>query len=553
MQVPDERELLLESQLLEYEGRFPLSMLLSKLLVLKELTEERGDITRSHHWAQQIINEATKEKLGELEGDELRYAVGTLRKAYMYRAREDFETFLKAMEWDRDPSQRFYQPRQSVLKGVVKQMQALADGKLDVLGVSMPPRAGKTTLGILFICWLGGRFPNKSVLSAGYSSSLVQSFYDGAGEFISSPEYCFGDIFPESPLVSSNAKNLTLDLAQRRRYKTLTFRSIDGTVTGATEASSLLYLDDLVSGIEEATNLNRLESLWAKVSSDMLQRRKDGVPMLIIGTRWSLHDPLGKIELKYENDPRAHFMKLPAVDEYGNSNFDYAYNVGYSTEHYETLKNMTDEVTWQCVYMQNPIEREGLLFDDLKRFFEIPPTEPDDIFFWVDVAFGGVDYLAMPIAYQWGDDVYIVDTVFMRGDYKLTQPIVVGKILAHKARRGVFEANNGGDFYARDISEALKKEGYKCNITTERATSKNSKLSRIIQHAPTIKEFYYRDKSLYRNDEMYGVMMNQLTSFVQSGQNRHDDAPDSLAGLSTMLRHLKLRPPIFMDRRAIGL
>ena len=168
----------------------------------------------------------------------------------MYRARESFETFLKAMDWDRLPEHRFYEPRMRVLKPVVDKMQELADGKLDVLGVSMPPRVGKTTLGLLYIIWLGGRQPHKSILSAGYSGTLVNSFYDGCMEFILSPEYRYSEIFPESPLVSSSAKNLTLDLSERRRYKTLTFRSIDGTVTGATEASSLLYLDDLVSGIE---------------------------------------------------------------------------------------------------------------------------------------------------------------------------------------------------------------------------------------------------------------------------------------------------------------
>lgn len=546
-------ELTLISQLKEYEGKFPLLLLLEKLVVLMQLTLDRGAYKESQKWAHEIIKEATRDKLRELNDLDAGKAVHILRRAYMHRAREDFDVFLKAMEWDRDPKQRFYQPRQDVLKPVVKKMQDLADKKLDVLVVSMPPRAGKTTLGILFIVWLAGKYPDKSILSAGYSSSLVGSFYDGAKEFMMSDEYCFNEIFPESPLISSNAKQLTLDLANWRRYKTLTFRSIDGTVTGATEASTLLYLDDLVSGIEEATNIIRLETLWSKVSSDMLQRRKDGVPMLVIGTRWSIHDPLGKIEAKYADDPRASFLKLPAVDDKGNSNFDYNYGVGYSTEHYAVLKNMTDEVTWQCVYMQNPIEREGLLFDDLKRFFEVPPSEPDDVFFWVDVAFGGRDYLSMPIAYQWGDDVYIVDVVFMRGTYKETQPIVAGKIMAHNARRGIFEANNGGDFYARDISDILKEKGYKCNITTARATSAMSKLSRIIQHAPAIKEWFFRDSENYRNDEMYGVMMSQLQAFVQSGQNVNDDAPDSLAGLATMMRSIKIRPPQFYDRGDIGL
>jgi len=554
MREQTERELIVLGQMKEYRGRMPLVMELEKATLLRQLCHARLAFTEAQRWAQHAIDIASKEKLATIQNmDELMKVVGLRRGAYMYRARDSFEAFLKAMDWEREPAKRFYEPRISVLKPVVDKMQDLADGKLDVLGISMPPRVGKTTLGLLYICWRAGRQPNKSILSAGYSGSLVNSFYDGCMEFLTSPEYTFLDIFPESPLVSSSAKNLTLDLSERRRYKSLTFRSIDGTVTGATEASELLYLDDLVSGIEEALNINRLDNLWNKVSSDLLQRKKNGVPTLIIGTRWSIYDPLGRIEAKYDGDPRACFMRLPALDDFGKSNFEYDFNVGFDTNHYLNLRSMTDRATWECVYMQNPIERDGLLFTELNRFFDVPHTAPDEKYAWVDVAFGGSDYLSMPIAYRWGDDIYVVDAVFIKGDYKITEPVVAGKIISHSLHRVVFEANNGGDFYARDIMKLLKEQGYTCNITTARAPGNASKLSRIIQHAPAIKEWLFRDVSLYSNEEMYGVMMNQLLSFVQTGKNVHDDAADSLAGLATMTRKIWYQQPTFVDRRAIGL
>lgn len=549
-----DKERTLIKQLEEYEGKMPLLMELRKLALLKQLSHDRRDYETSQMWSAKIINKATPKALGKLDTvDDTIKGAQILKDAYTYRAREKFESFLIAMDWDRPPEERFYEPRQMTLHRVVDKMQDLADGKLNVLTVSMPPRAGKTTLGILYIVWLAGRHPNKSILSAGYSSSLVNSFYDGCVEFITSPEYRFGQIFPESPLINSSAKNLTLDLRDRKRYKTLTFRSIDGTVTGATEASEILYLDDLVSGIEEAMNPKRLDSLWSKVSSDMLQRRKNGVPMLVIGTRWSIYDPLGRIEEKYSDRKDVCFIKLPALNDKGESNIDYKYGVGFSTAHYADLKRMTDRVTWECVYMQNPIERDGLLFTNLKRFYELPQDEPDDILFFTDVAFGGEDYLSMPIAYQWGDDVYISDVVFMKGDYMITEAVVEGKIKAHNIKRGTFEANNGGDFYSRDVAKALKDDGVHCNIKAERAQGSNGKLARIIQHAPAIKEFYFRDSSLYNEDEMYGVFMNQLQSFVQTGKSPHDDAPDSLAGLANMIRKRTICKPSFMSRRDLGL
>ena len=551
---PDTKELLLVDQLKEYEGQLPLVMELEKLILLKQLSHNRHDYDKAQEHVARIIELATKDTISKIEDiEDVKQAVSILKQAYTYRGRDNFEAFLIAMDWNRIPEIKFYEPRKKVLQSVVYDMQDLADGKLDVLAISMPPRAGKTTLGLLYILWRAGRTPQKSILSAGFSSSLVNSFYDGCTEFITSPEYRFADIFPESPLVSSSAKNMTLDLSERRRYKTLTFRSIDGTVTGATEASELLYLDDLVSGIEEAMNPKRLDGLWFKVTSDMLQRRKNGVPMLIIGTRWSIFDPLGRIESKYEDNVRARFIQLPALDDKGESNFDYEHGVGFNTAHYNDLKKMTDRVTWECVYMQNPIERDGLLYNDLNRFFEIPQDAPDDIIAFCDVAFGGDDYLSMPIGYQWGDDLYIVDCVFMKGGYQTTEALVSGALKAHNVRRSVFEANNGGDFYSRDIAEALKKDNVHCNIKAVRAEGKNGKLSRIIQHAPAVREWYFRDSSLYNEDEMYGVMMNQLTSFVQTGKSLHDDAPDSLAGMAKMIRKRTIQKPTFASRSQIGL
>ena len=159
----------------------------------------------------------------------------------------------------------------------------------------------------------------------------------------------------------------------------------------------------------------------------------------------------------------------------------------------------------------------------------------------------------MPIAYQWGDDIYIVDCVFIKGDYKQTEPIVAGKIMGHHIRRVTFEANNGGDFYARDVNDILKSHNYKCNVVSARALGNMNKLARIIQHAPAIKAWKFRDVSLYSHEEMYGVMMEQLLSFVQTGKNRNDDAPDSLAGLATMMRNITIQRPAFIDRRVMGL
>lgn len=542
----------LEEQLSAMGNRMTVSMYADKLGLLRSMAHERGASDTAQSNALRMIKYLTSEKLESVteEREQLRM-VGMLRDAYQYRGRLHFHEYLVAMEWDRKAEHKFYEPRKRVLSPIVQDLQDLADGVIDIYGLSMPPRTGKTTLGLLYTTWLAGRNPTDSVLSAGYSSALVASFYDGCQDFITSHDYRFSDIFPNAPLVGTSAKGLTLDLEKNKRYKTLTFRSIDGSVTGATEAKQLLYLDDLVSGIEEAMNINRLETLWSKVSSDMLQRRKEGCPMLVIGTRWSLHDPIGRIELKYEDNPRARFKRLSATDSAGHSNFVYDYGVGFNDEYYEELKGNLDSVTWECVFQQNPMERDGLLYPDLKKYFELPRDEPDDIYAFCDVAFGGEDSLSLPIAYQYGEDAYIEDVVFMRGGYEITEPIVSGKIVSHSVRRAVFEANNGGDFYSRDVATLVQDAGHHCNIMAIRAPSTQSKLSRIVQHSPAVKNFYFRDSSTIRDNSMYLAFMHAMETF--NLKNKHDDAPDSCSGLAEMSRKFKVSKMQFHDRKTFGI
>lgn len=528
--------------------RHPMDVFLrmEKLNLLRDLAYKRDkkDVLKS---ACKALIKLINENMKNLTQDQQFKAFTMLKDAHTTYGRYDFESYLIAMEWDRPVEKRFYQPRMKVLHPVVKDLQDLGDGKIDIYCLSMPPRVGKSTIGLFFMSWMAGRFPDEHIFGAGYASGLVGTFYNGVLDFIDSPEYRFYDIFPElAGKLNKSAENRTIDLWNDERYKTLTFRSIDGQITGALEASSLLYLDDMCSGIEEAMNLDRLEKLWTKVSVDLMQRRvknkRSGraAPILAIGTIWSVHDPISRLKRQYEDSDVARFRVLPALNEFGESNFNYEYDVGFTTEMYEELKNGMDEVSWECVYQQNPMERDGLLFPagSLKRYVSLPNQEPDAIMAVCDVAFGGDDYLCFPVCYQYGDTGYIVDVVFRcKADYKVTEPIVAGKIVEHGVQSCEFEANNGGEFYARDVDDIVKDtSAHRCNITSKRAGTSTSKLARIIQFAPDIREFYYKDPSLYTPRDEYGVFMRNLTTFVQTGNSPHDDAPDGMAMLSSAIK-----------------
>ena len=519
---------------------------LEKLNLLRDLAskEKNDNVLKT---ACKVIIDLINRNVKDFTTEQQIQALQMLKDAHTQFGRYNFKSFLIAMEWDRPVEKRFFQPRMKVLEGVVHDLQDLGDGKIDIYALSMPPRVGKSTIGLFFITWMSGRFPDEHIFAAGYASGLVGTFYKGVLDFIDSPEYRFYEIFPETEgKLSKSAENRTIDIHEDERYKTATFRSIDGQITGALEASSLLYLDDMCSGIEEAMNRDRLDKLWSKVTVDLMQRRvmnkRTGrlAPILAIGTIWSLHDPISRLKQQYGDSVMYRARVMPALNIEGESNFNYDYGVGFTTDMYNDLKSGMDEVSWECVFQQNPMERDGLLFPagTLRRYLQLPNREPDAILASCDVAFGGNDYLSFPIAEIYDGAAYITDVVFRkRASYEITEPMVAGKIVSKNVQIARFEANKGGDFYARDV-DTLVREGssHRCNITWLTSSNKLGKLTRIIQYAPDIREFYYKDPSLYSAKSDYGRFMTNLTTFLETGSSENDDAPDSLAMLANMIK-----------------
>ncbi len=460
------------------------------------------------------------------------------KRSLLFDAPIDFDAYLQYIEFERELRARFYLPRRKVIRPIVQSLQDIEDNLLDLLAISQPPGTGKTTLGIFFLTWIMGKYPLIPNLASAHSDKLIRSFYDGTLSIITDPEYLWSDVFPNVTIASTNAKDETIDLDKNKRFKTLTCRSIDGSLTGATRCEKVLYADDLVSGIEEALSKDRLDSLWAKYTNDLKSRKKLGCKEVHIATRWSVHDVIGRLEQQYKDNPRARFLVLPALDENDQSNFDYLYNVGFNTQYFWDMRDTLDDVSWRCLFQNEPIEREGLLFpeDDLLYYNGIlPDGGPDRKVSVCDVAWGGGDNLSMPFCYVYGDECYVVDVIFNNGDKDITRPVVAGRLMYHLPHLNRFEANNGGDEYADKVDEMLREKGVNLNISHRKSPSTASKLSRIIQAAPDIKKLYFLDKK--HQSKEYASFMKELTTFMQTGKNKHDDAADSLAMLTVLLEH----------------
>lgn len=460
------------------------------------------------------------------------------------------DSYFQALEWDRPLKAKFYLPRRNTLMkhGVIQALEdLLIHDNLDELFLSMPPRIGKTTLCVFAISWLLGVEPDSTNLYSSNSGTLTQTFYAGVHTILNDEyTYAWHKIFPNVKFNARNmcsAKDTWLDTGKSKRYHSFTARSIDGSLNGACDCDRLLIADDLVSGIEEALNLNRLKSLWNKTTSDLLSRAKQRAKILWIGTRWSIYDPIGNRlesgELKFK---RSRNIVIPALDENDNSNFDYLCGVGFDSGFYRgkrlTYEDSEDIASWNAIYQGKPIEREGMLFNEstLRTYHGLPEIEPTRKFAFTDVGWGGGDFTSMPILYQFGVDLYCVGWIFDSGDKKITQPRVANAILNHLLTSVRFEKNNGGEGYRDDIAKLLDEKGYKCNLTCALASNQITKETKIFEHAPDIRAIYFLAPELRDND--YRRAMENLCAYTIRGKNKHDDAPDSLAGACDMANEI---------------
>ena len=455
-------------------------------------------------------------------------------KALLFLAQEhkDFDSYLLYVEKNRDPEDRYYQPRRNKIYWLVQKMQRLIDDELDILSISMPPGTGKTTLGEFFISFVMGHYPNTPNLMSSHSGFMTRMFYDAVLNIITSNEYCWSDVFPDIVFEGNNAKEETINLGRWQSFKTLTCRPIRGSLTGVTRCEGFLYVDDLVSGIEEALSIDRLDKLYGEYTTDLKSRKKKKAKEIHIATRWSVHDVIGRIERMYEGNPRAEFIAVPDIDpQTGKSNFDYDYDVGFDEKYFHDMEMSMDDVSYRCLYKSDPIEREGILYHptELQRYIGgLPDREPDSILAICDTKDTGTDYNFLGVFYQYGDRYYLEDLVFKNIDPGTLDELNSDMLVKHHVQQAQFESNKEGSRTANEVERLVKAKGGRCHITKKYTTQ--NKETKIIVNSSWVKEHViFKDITKYEPKSDYGVMMSFLCSYTQLGKNKHDDAPDTLA------------------------
>lgn len=476
-------------------------------------------------------------------------------KILLIEAPYRFESFMLYMEKNRPVEERFYQPRINPLRQVAQLIQDLYDDVLDEGMVFCPGRIGKTQIVKMGNLWFGSNRPERSNLYSAYSDKITGGYYDGIIEMITDPTYTYAEIYPnivEKKLIT-DGKDLTVDLIRKKTYPTFTMRSIYGTLNGACDCDGLGVYDDLFSGIDEALSEDRQNTVWGKFDNNFMPRIKPGKAKLLgIGTRWAKKDVQGRRLDLLQNDPeykgiRHREVIIPALNENGESNFDYPYHLGYTTLDYKrrmaSFENNDDMASWFAQYQQEPIERKGQMFNvDMMNFFnpaELEGIRPDRIFAANDPAYGGGDFVSMPICYEIDGEHYITDVVYNDGDKEITIPEVTSRMERHldkfnnKTAEVHFEETKTTSAYRTDCEKIWEKDGYPINTSHDPADNQTAKMDRIKNHAPDIRKLHFVDMK-YQTKEYRKYFQNILSATFE-GKMKHDDGIDSTAQLCDMI------------------
>jgi hypothetical protein len=440
------------------------------------------------------------------------------------------------LEKKREPKERFYMPRrkQFLKIGLIDALQGMIDDRYDILCVSLVPGAGKTTVEKMFHALVAGWFPRDFSLFYSHSGDITRMYYDGVYDIVTNEEeYTWNEIFPNLSVTSTNAKMEQFNVGKYKSFPSVQCTSVGSKNAGKVRASKFLLVDDMIGGIEEAMNPIILDKLWDKYAVDARQRKiqdTDGknCKEIHIATRWSVHDVIGRIQNMYEGNPRVKVIAVPDVDPVtGESNFEYEFS-GFTKEFFEDQQLLMDDISYRCLYKQEPIEREGLLFpeDKIRRYLNLPHGEPEIVTGQCDTKGKGTDYFVLPVLQKYGEDYYCVDCVCDNtADYEVQYENAANVLTNNKVQECEFERNAGGDRVAMEVNKRVEAKGWICNITdTPTETNKEARIFQcsnwILQHV------IFKDPSSYKPNEPYGVMMSLLKRYSVSGKKQLDDVPD---------------------------
>jgi predicted phage terminase large subunit-like protein len=241
-------------------------------------------------------------------------------------------------------------------KIMAKKFEEIASGECRRLIVNMPPRHTKSEFAsFLLPAWYLGKYPDRKVIQTSNTAELAVGFGRKVRNLVGSEQYA--KIFPNVALKSDSKAAGRWGTNAGGDYFAI---GVGGTVTG--KGADLLIIDDPHSEQEAAiaaTNPEVYDKVFEWYSSGPRQRLQPGGAIVIIMTRWSKRDLVGKIlKSSVERDGEEwEVIEFPAILPSGNSLWPEFWPVNELL----ALKNELPVSKWNAQYMQTPTSEAGAL------------------------------------------------------------------------------------------------------------------------------------------------------------------------------------------------
>ena len=428
-------------------------------------------------------------------------------------AADSFVIFSYYYDWDLFRKRPF-------LKEIAQTFQDVADGKLKRVAVSLPPRAGKSYITTLFCAWMLGKHPTESVMRNTCTATLSRKLSYDSREVLKSEK--FMAVFPDVKLSDDKG---AVDGWNTNHSKSVGYfgQGVGGTIIGF-GATKVAITDDLFRSFEDAMSETIRDKVHSWYSGTHLSRKESGCAEIDIGTRWVREDVIGANSAKGYYDKE---IIVPALDVNDKS---FCEDV-LSTEEYLEKRTNTPKEIWMAEYQQQPSDIEGRLFESVERFSDEELKSilerSEGSLAYIDVADEGVDYLAMAVAHLVAKRWYITDVLFTRDNTDITIPLAASLLKKNKVQRCAIETNNMGAMFTKE----MRKQGL--DTTIQGISNTTNKNTRIIMASA----FINRAMVFVENPTgQYAQFLQNLFTYSKEGKNKHDDAPDCLAGLTRLIQ-----------------
>jgi predicted phage terminase large subunit-like protein len=199
---------------------------------------------------------------------------------------------------------RFYRRH----KIIGEKFNKIAEGKLKRLIVCLPPRHTKSEFAsTYFPAWMMGLRGNLKIIQSTHTAELAVRFGRRVRNIIDSEEY--QSVFPKLKLEADNksAGRWTTNQGGESFYS-----GVGGAITG--RGADLLIIDDPVSE-QDALSPTAMDSIYDWYTSGPRQRLQPGGIIVIVMTRWSTKDLVGRVLKKQDGDfsDKWDLVEFPAI------------------------------------------------------------------------------------------------------------------------------------------------------------------------------------------------------------------------------------------------